>query len=62
MGFQPLSDLLRIRKQTFSNFIKNKLINRLNDVSLDTCLKYKTINYSPDVNELCSEIKAHEFH
>lgn len=46
-------------KQTFSNinFIKNKLRNQLNDISLvDTCLKWKSIDYSLEFNKLCSEI------
>ncbi|KAL4107617.1 hypothetical protein QTP88_017941 [Uroleucon formosanum] len=48
-----------ICEQTFSNmnFIKNKLRNQLNDISLDACLKLKTTDYFPELNKLSGEIQ-----
>jgi len=52
-----------ICEQTFSNmnFIKNKLRNQLNDISLETCLKLKTTNHSPELNKLSGEIQCQHF-
>ncbi|KAL4083645.1 hypothetical protein QTP88_028961 [Uroleucon formosanum] len=53
-----------ICEQTFSNmnFIKNKLRNQLNDISLDACLKLKTTDYFPELNKLSGEIQCQKSH
>lgn len=37
------------------NFIENKLISQLNDISFDIGLKWKTMNYTQIINKIYSE-------
>ncbi|XP_050065986.1 general transcription factor II-I repeat domain-containing protein 2B-like [Aphis gossypii] len=63
-GILTIFESTYICEQTFSNmnFIKNKLRNQLNDISLDACLKMKTTDYFPKLNKLSGEIQCQKSH
>jgi hypothetical protein len=47
-------------EQAFSNMnsIKSKMLSQLTNISLETCLKLKTSNYSPNMEKLCAEMQS----